>query len=146
MEWFKEIKFNSYIYSSSKIIMLIAFILIAGLMIVALNYSKFSGKTYYYSECPENLKTGKCVNVYFESNLCTDGTILKQNLPYGDKLCYTEFMFPGEKIGERTPWIVRNFAWCGVGILFLAILLNTLIYNKDFFRWLKDMIGGSSFE
>ena len=146
MDWFKNIKFGSFTYVSSKFIILVAFLLIVAITLVALNYSKFSGKTYYYSECPENLKTGKCVNVYFESNLCTDGTILKQNLPYGDKLCYTEFMFPGEVIGEKTPWLVRNFTYVSVGILILALLINTFIYNKGLFGYVKDKLNGDVFE
>lgn len=142
MEWFKEIKFDDFTYVSSKFIMSLAFVLILCVALISLNYSKFSGTTYYYSECPSNLMTGRCVNVYFDSNLCLDGTIASQNLAYGDKLCSTEFMFPGEKIGEKAPWFVRNFTYVGSIILFLALLINTLVYNKGFFKWVKDRLGG----
>jgi len=142
MDWFKEIKFGNYTYISSKFIMYIASIIILGITLVSLNYSSFSGKGYYYTECPTNLMTGRCVNTFFQSNLCMDGTILTQNLPYGEKLCFTEFMFPGERIGEREPWLVRNFTYVGGLVLFLALLLNTLIYNKSFFSMLKDRLNG----
>jgi hypothetical protein len=138
MDWFKEMKWDGFTYVSSKFIMSIAFVLILCIALFSLNYSKFSGNGYYYIECSNNLMTGRCVNTYFESNLCTDGTILEQNLPYGEKLCSTEFMFPGERIGEKPPWLVRNFSYVGGLILFVALLLNTLIYNKGFFKWIKD--------
>lgn len=143
MDWFKEIKFDGFVYVSSKFIMSIAFVVILCLAVISLNYSKFSGKSYYYSECPTNLMTGKCVNKYYNSNLCNDGTILKQNLPYGDKLCFTEYMFPGEKIGEKEPWLVSNFSFIGGLILFVALLINTFVYNKGFFNFLKDKVSGN---
>ena len=143
MEWFKEIKVGDFTYVSSKFIMSIAFILILVVALVSLNYSKFSGKGYYYTECPSNLMTGRCVNVYYDSNLCNDGTIKDQYLSYGEKLCSTEFMFPGEKIGEKAPWLVQNFTYVGGFILFLALLLNTLVYNKGFFKFLIDRLNGA---
>ena len=142
MDWFKEIKVGDFTYVSSKFIMSIAFLLILVVALVSLNYSKFSGNSYYYTECPTNLMSGRCVNVYFESNLCLDGTIKEQNLPYGDKLCSTEFMFPGEVIGEKAPFFVRNFTYVGSLILVLALLLNTLIYNKGFFNYILDKLKG----
>jgi len=146
MEWFKERQLKGFTYTVSKFILCVAFVLVMVFAVVSLNYSKFSGKTYYYTECGTNLMTGKCVNVYFESNLCMDGTIASHNLPYGSELCNTEFMYPGQIIGEQPPWLVRNFAMVGSLIVALALLINTFIYNKGFFNYVKRRIKGEVFE
>ena len=127
MEWFKYFDLGNFRYASSKFIMLLAFLIVLVLGFVSLNYSAFSGKTYYYSSCD----SVKCFNAFYKSNLCLDGTI-----PSDDPLCSTEFMFKGQSLGEQAPFLVRNFVWFGVGIVLLALLLNTLIFNKGFFRWL----------
>lgn len=135
-KYFKTFELEGYTYRSNKIITAVAFVLILIIGFVALNYSKFSGVTYYYSSCPvENQMKAmgnKCFNEFYNSNLCRDGTISSDNV-----LCTTKYIEAGQSLGTKAPYLVRNFTYISGGIVLLTLLLNTLIYNKGFFAYLK---------
>ena len=92
----------------------------------------FSGEVHGYSVCP-NTTQGQCFNVFYRSNQCKDGTLKPDN-----PLCTTELMFPGQELGEKPSWLFSNVWIIVVGLCLLGIVLNTLLWNRHFFK------GGSS--
>ena len=131
MNWFKEFQLDGFTYRSSKMLMLFAFVLILVYAIFCFNYSGWSGKTYYYTECPENTMTGRCVNVFYNSNLCLEGTIASDNI-----LCTSKYIEEGGSLGEKAPLFIREFNTITISFVLFILLLNTLIFNKGFFKWI----------
>lgn len=134
---FKELDINGQKYKFDKLLIwsCLVIILIVGLYSVFIS----QGKLYAYSECPSNIVDGvekgsKCFNVYYNSNLCNDGTIT------GD-LCSIEVLNPGENVGDKAPFIVRNFFLISIIVLIVFLLINHFLYNKDF-NFNKLEIGG----
>ena len=132
---FKEFQFDGFTYRSNKPLMLISFIIILIYAIFCFNYSGWSGKTYYYTECPNNTMTGKCLNAFYNSNLCDDKHIKTSN-----PLCTEKYMAEGTSLGEKAPWFIVKFNLIAISFIGFILLINTLIFNRGFFKWLWGKI------
>lgn len=139
MKWFTEFELDGFTYRSSKFLLLLGFFIVLAYAVLCFNYSGWSGKTYYYTECPNNTMTGRCVNVFYNSNLCLDGTIR-----FDDPLCTTRFLAEGSSIGEKAPWFIQKFNLISISFIGFILLLNTLIFNRGFFKWIYDRFKNSN--
>lgn len=132
MEIFKTIKLKGFDYRVNRLLILVAFIVIASLLLIILVQDNFSGENKYYSECPSNTKD-RCFNAFYNSNLCSDGSIDPLN-----PLCTVKEMFPGETLGDKPSFLVTYFPTISSIILLITLLINNFVYNKGFFKYLKE--------
>jgi hypothetical protein len=127
-EALKDFIINGQTYRFDKILYWIFIIIILGFSLYAVFISQ--GKLYAYSECPSNIVNGielggKCINTFFNSNLCTD------NIISGD-ICTTEFLNAGMSIGEKPSIFIANFYWIILSIIIIWLILNHFLFNKTF--------------
>lgn len=134
---FKEFQLDGFTYRSNKPLILITFLLILAYALFCFNYSGWTGKTYYYTECPNNTMTGSCLNAYYQSNLCSEGKI-----KFSDPLCSEKYIAEGQSLGEKAPWFIQDFNLNSVLLLILALVLNTFLFNKGFFKYVFNKLRG----
>lgn len=130
MKVFKQFELDGFTYKVNRILILTAFIIITIMLTTILIQDGFSGENRYYSECPTTVKD-KCFNSFYNSNLCLDGSIDSNN-----PLCRIKEMSPGESIGDKPTFLIIYFKTISIIIIILTLLINNLIYNKGFFKYL----------
>ena len=128
---FKEFQLDGFTYRINKPLILSGFLILLIYMFICFNFSGWSGKTYYYTECPNNTMTGQCINAFYNSNLCDD-----KHIDRTDVLCTQKYIAEGEHLGDKAPWFIRDFNFIAISFILVLLLLNTLIFNKVFFKWL----------
>ena len=129
---FKEYQLNNQTYKVSTTIVwcFVVFGLILG--ITGLSYNP-TGSAKYYSSCnipdcaSSNLHACDCKNFFYNnSNYCG------KDIPFEDSLCTEEWVLNGEIVGTPPPFIIANMNVLLVAGLVLSIVINHLLYNKDF--------------
>ena len=127
---FKEFNWNYQTYKFWKPFIWMFVLLGVGIGTYSLSLNNFTGNPYYYSSCPPNPSdkplNAKCFNVFYHSNLC--GSEIKNE----DILCSQEFIFAGQSLGTKPPWVVSNFYLILFSLALFFIILNHLIFNRTF--------------
>ena len=141
MNMIKEFKLDdTFTYKAHRLLFIGVIILMACFLYYVLSYDSFTGQQHYYSECPmstANNTYGKgCFNSFYGSNLCADGTIASDNL-----LCTIKYMEPGMSIGIKPPWFITYFETITYSLIVLTLIINTLIFNPGFFKWVRGKIN-----
>ena len=127
MKLFKELNILGKPYKVNRGIFLLGFLIVSSYTLICLNYDGFTGKTHLYVECPSNSISEKCFNPAFESNLCTDGKLSGQ-------ICEQKFLMRGESLGDKAPGYIQNFPLFSIGFVLLLIIINSILYNREFFK------------
>ena len=133
---FKELKFGELKYFTDIYLMRGAFVVVFLFLLFVLNYDGFSGKLHLFVSCEDKPMIGKCYNPAYQSNLC--GTQISSS----DPLCTTEFLYPGQTLGDKPPFYIEHFATIGILFLLVVLLINTLVYNKGFFKKFYEGLKG----
>jgi hypothetical protein len=131
MDKFKVFKFDDgFEYKFNRILILSASIILLSLLIFVLVKDNFKGNTHYYSYCPIT-ETRGCFNAFYKSNMCLYGG----ELPSDSLFCTVEHLSPGQHIGEKPPWYITYFNSIGFSLLFITLLINNFMYNKEFIKY-----------
>lgn len=123
---FKEFELNHQTYKLSKPLFWIFALITFSLAFYVFYQDSFSGNVHGYSSCP-NSSVGGCFNMFYNSSVCNDGTIPKE-----DKLCTVEHMFAGEELGVKPDWFTSNFYMIIFFSGLILLIINHFLYNKDF--------------
>ena len=134
MNRFREFrnKDNVVVYKVDRYLIAFTFFIIFLYLLFILKYDNWSGQTHVYSECTSNNEY--CYNAIYNSEFCTNGIINPD-----DSLCTIEKMYPGQLLGIKPPWFITSFSEICFGLVILSLLLNTLLYNKGFFKRRIDL-------
>lgn len=94
--------------------------LLPGLVLVAVCFFLYGWSGFYY-HCPEG--SVRCENPYYDF----EGKLPKEMQPYKDQ----QYFYEGFTVGQKEPGLV-GWAWWAIFIFpSITILLNHIIYNKD---------------
>jgi hypothetical protein len=132
MQRFKTFKVKDYEYKVDRLLIIGAFTIILILLLYTLYLDNWSGEYHYYAKC--NIKDGVCVNPFFNSTQCSNLNIIDT------PLCTQYVMFPGQEFGTPPSLWFTYFNWIVYIVGFGAILSNTLIYNKGFFKYIISLM------
>lgn len=125
-------KIGSVDYHIHRPIFFVATFLLLALALVGLYQNDWSLEPKFYLTC--NQKDG-CVNGYYNSLACPGS-------PYEyTALCTREKLFYGESFGERPTFITRHINTLATVVILIALLLNTLLFNKDVVDMIKSFRG-----
>lgn len=128
-------------------------LILLSLSVYMLYLNDFSFKARAYSYCPNDSSIG-CVNIFYNSSICNNAGY-SSNLSLCDKgyifkdcpICSTNIMYPGEFLGREPDFFTSNFWLFIIGIILVVIIINTLLFNKGFFKKNVDsnnkIVGGN---
>lgn len=105
---------NKWLVRSAFIVMILLF----GLISVVDGWDVAFGGSWV--ECPADSVT-LCLNPYFDASCLITGVD-----------CQPSHLHAGEIIGVKPSLLARSFSFICVGLFAFALLLNHLIYNKNF--------------
>ena len=126
MQRYKNIKVGDYEYKVDRFLVFSGAIIILTLLLYVLYLDDWSGEYKYYTSC--DIKDGVCINPFVNSTQCEDVKI--KDTP----LCTQYIMFPGQAFGTPPSFWYNNFEKIGWSIVLLIIILNTILYNKEFVK------------
>jgi hypothetical protein len=134
MKSFEDYDFLDKKYRLNFWILKVACILCLALLFIIFYQDGFSGKSHGFSYCANNSanrESNGCFNGFYNSTQC-----LKDIVNKSSPLCTTIQMYPGERLGEEPSWYFKYIWYLLGGIFLLALILNSLIYNRHY-------LGGS---
>lgn len=139
MKSFKEYNVMDRKYTVNVWIFRIVILLSILLLLFIFYQDSWSGQYHGSSVCPNSSKhnvdndslltsSDDCFNLFYNSTQCNNG-LLNASSP----LCTTKLMYPGEVLGNIEPWYISNVWIIIIGFSLFGLLLNTLLYNRDWF-------------
>lgn len=119
----KEINIGDKVYYSEMWIFRVAALI---LLVFAVYIVFLYPNEGFYVECKG---PGPCANMlYNNSNYC--GTKILSD----SALCTTPLLLPNTSLGDPPPVYIANGTYFAIAIFLLAFIINTLIYNRGFFK------------
>ena len=116
----QKLDVKSYGYKVNKWILRSIFILmVLGLGLIAVVDGVDTLKGSWWVDCPDDAIM-PCLNPFYDSVSCSQS------------YCMDEFIPVGVTLGVKPSWLARNFSPLCVGFFFFGLLLNHLLYNRNF--------------
>lgn len=131
MKSFKEYTLNDRKYIVNVWIFRVVIALCILLLLFIFYMDSWSGQYHGTSVCPNtsaSRESNGCFNAFFNSTQCNNG-LLNASSP----LCIIEHMSPGDVLGDVQPWYMANVWFIILGLTLFGLLLNTLLFNRDWF-------------
>lgn len=116
-----EYKFNSLLFNAYFILIVV----FAGGLINYYGLETFTDS--WYISCPKDNYLGTCVNPLY-NNFKYCGKVI----PYTSELCTKEFLYNGESLGTKPPFLVKHFASIVEISILVVFIINHFIMNKGF--------------
>ena len=110
-------------YTVNKVFMRIVFgSLFLLLLVIGFSY----GFSFSWAECPADAVGGYCENPFYEEFCFTDS------------FCDEPVISAGSVVGVKPPLVASLFPYFAVVVVFVALFINHVLYNKGYFRRRKN--------